>query len=80
MKGSTLQVALKNPAEVTQTTDLINTFADKMAAIYKYDSKTKKLTTMNYSGIKTYSSNPGGYSKVFAWFYYADHKMMVVYD
>ena len=80
MKGSTLRVALKDPAEVTSTKDLVNTFTDEMTAIYKYDSKTKKLTPMNYTGIKTNASNPGRYSKVFAWFYYADHKMMVVYD
>jgi hypothetical protein len=35
---------------------------------------------VDYSEIRTYETNPGAYSKVFAWFYYADHKMMVIYD
>ena len=51
-----------------------------MGAIYRYDAKTGKLVSIGYGDIKTYKSNPGGYQKVFAWFYYGDHKMMVVYD
>ncbi|MBE7045342.1 MAG: hypothetical protein E7397_07405 [Ruminococcaceae bacterium] len=82
MNESTLRVTtldLDN-TRVERLNQTINTFADKMALIYKYDSKRKILESADYSDIVTYKQNPSHYSQIFAWFYYADHKMMIIYD
>jgi len=72
-KGNTLRVSTKSPESVTQTTDLINTYTDKMPTIYRFDESRKYLETIDVGSIRPTD-------KIFAWFYYADHKMMVVYE
>ena len=79
-KGSTLRVTPKNPEGISATTDLINTFTDKMPTILHYNQSTKKFETTDSTAIKTYKEYPDSYSTVFASFRYGDHTTMVVYD
>ncbi|MDD6484253.1 MAG: hypothetical protein PUF72_06745 [Clostridiales bacterium] len=79
-KGNTLRVTTKDPLAVVAKSELINTFTDVMPQILHYNADVKKFEVTDYTSIKTYKDYPDSYSTVFAWFRYADHKMMVVYD
>lgn len=78
--GNNLRVCMKDPAAVTSTKELNIVFGDKQEQVYKYNTKTHKLTTTDYTDAKTYKKNPGSYSKVFVWLRWGYPKTFVIYE
>ncbi len=68
-----------NPA-VTKVSETSKFFVDQFTYVYKYNTKTNKLSSADYTDIKTYRQNPSDYSKVFAMLYCGDDIVMVIYE
>ncbi len=85
MNGTRMQVYCKqsldtvDPSEVKES-DLVNMYTQNFPTIYRYDTRNKKLEVADMTDVSDYCSDSEHYSQVFAWFYYADHKIMVIYD
>lgn len=80
LSGTVLRASVDKPENVTQVEQITKMWADRFIGVYKYNSKNGKIENASYSDVISYKDNSVNYSKIFAWFRYSDHQIMVIYD
>lgn len=80
LKGTVLQACTADPDTVNTLDEITNMWADKFTGVYKFKSKNNKLEAATYTDIIGYKDDSVKYSDIFAWFRYADHQILVIYE
>ena len=80
IKGKTLITSPAAAPDVQKISDTSVFFADQFKYVYKYNTQNNKVTSADYTDLKTYRQNPSGYSKVFTMLFCGDDIVMVIYE